>query len=174
MIYQNKTSPKISPGVNFGVKIYISPGLLSRKHGMLNCSYSIWQDINATSFCSCKLPWRNDECILLPCFHAQPDILQLWTAVSSHWVYFPPISQLGVLIVYIQCNYTWDWGMHVVEYAYYVSKLRQNVGLETWIWRQIVTPQTMRNKYKWHHMPLNEPQYAYSAKTKGLIFTERA
>jgi len=23
-------------------------------------------------------------------------------------------------------------------------------------------------------MPLNEPQYAYSAKTKGLIFTERA
>ena len=28
------------------------------------------------------------------------------------------------------------------EYAYCVNKLRQNVGLETWIWRQIVTSQT--------------------------------
>jgi len=30
-------------------------------------------------------------------------------------------------------------GVRVEEYAYYVNKLRQNVGLETWIWRQIVT-----------------------------------
>ena len=33
--------------------------------------------------------------------------------------------------------------------AYYVSKLRQNVGLETWLWRQIVTSQTAHVKYKW-------------------------
>ena len=32
---------------------------------------------------------------------------------------------------------------------YYVNKLRQNVGLETWIWRQIVTSQTTHTKYKW-------------------------
>ena len=32
---------------------------------------------------------------------------------------------------------------------YYVNKLRQNVGLETWTWRQIVTSQTAHTKYKW-------------------------
>jgi len=32
---------------------------------------------------------------------------------------------------------------------YYVNKLRQNVGLETWKWRQIVTSQTAHTKYKW-------------------------
>jgi len=32
---------------------------------------------------------------------------------------------------------------------YYVNKLRQNVGLETWIWRHIVTSQTAHTKYKW-------------------------
>ena len=32
---------------------------------------------------------------------------------------------------------------------YYVNKLTQNVGLETRIWRQIVTSQTAPTKYKW-------------------------
>jgi len=40
-------------------------------------------------------------------------------------------------------------GVLVEEYANYVNKLRQNVGLEIWIWRQIVTPQTAHIKYKW-------------------------
>jgi len=39
-------------------------------------------------------------------------------------------------------------GVRVEEYAYYVNKLPQNVGLETWIWRQIVTPQRAYTKYK--------------------------
>ena len=30
-------------------------------------------------------------------------------------------------------------GVRVEEYAYYVKKHRQDVGLETWIWRQTVT-----------------------------------
>ena len=34
----------------------------------------IRQDISATSFSSCKLLWRIDECVLLPCFNVQPDI----------------------------------------------------------------------------------------------------
>ena len=33
--------------------------------------------------------------------------------------------------------------------AYYVNKLRQNVGLETGLWRQFVTSQTAHTKYKW-------------------------
>jgi len=32
---------------------------------------------------------------------------------------------------------------------YFVNKLRQNVSLETWTWRQIVTSQTAHTKYKW-------------------------
>ena len=32
---------------------------------------------------------------------------------------------------------------------YYVNKLRQNVGLETCKWREIVTSQTANTKYKW-------------------------
>jgi len=32
---------------------------------------------------------------------------------------------------------------------YYVNKLRQNVGLETWKWRQVVTSQAAQTKYKW-------------------------
>ena len=39
--------------------------------------------------------------------------------------------------------------VRVEEYAYYVNKLRQNFGLATWIWRQIVTSQTADTKYKW-------------------------
>jgi len=37
--------------------------------------------ISAAWFCSCKLLWRSDECVLLPCFNMQPDILQFWTVV---------------------------------------------------------------------------------------------
>jgi len=40
-------------------------------------------------------------------------------------------------------------GVRVEEYAYYVNKLRQNVGLKTWIWSQIVTSQRAHPKYKW-------------------------
>jgi len=39
--------------------------------------------------------------------------------------------------------------LRVEEYAYYVNKLRQNVGLDTWIWRQIVTSQRPHTANKW-------------------------
>jgi len=39
--------------------------------------------------------------------------------------------------------------MRVVEEdAYYINKLRQNVGLKKWMWLQIVTSQTAHTKYK--------------------------
>jgi len=38
--------------------------------------------------------------------------------------------------------------VRVEEDAYYANKLPQNVGLETWIWRQIVTSQRAHTKYK--------------------------
>ena len=40
-------------------------------------------------------------------------------------------------------------GVDVEKFAYYVNKLRQNVGLETWKRRQIVTSQTAHTKHKW-------------------------
>jgi len=40
-------------------------------------------------------------------------------------------------------------GVRVEDYAYHVNKLRQNVSLETWLWRQIVTSQTAHTKHKW-------------------------
>ena len=47
-------------------------------------------------------------------------------------------------------------GVDVEKCAYYVNKLRQKVGLETWIWRQIVTSQTAYTKHKWPPYALNE------------------
>jgi len=40
---------------------------------VLQSAARIRQDISAASFCSCKLLWRSDERVLLPCFNAQPD-----------------------------------------------------------------------------------------------------
>ena len=37
-------------------------------------STAIRQDIRAACFCSCKMHWCSNECILLPCFNALPDI----------------------------------------------------------------------------------------------------
>jgi len=62
----------------------------------LLCSTArIRRDINAASFCRCKLLWRNDECVgvVLPCFNAHPDIL-LWHTL----VHFAPIALPGALI----------------------------------------------------------------------------
>jgi len=39
-------------------------------------------------------------------------------------------------------------GVRVDKYDSYVNALRQNVGLETWIWRKIVTSQRPHTKWK--------------------------
>ena len=57
-------------------------------------------------------------------------------------------------------------GVDVEKYAYYVNKLRQNVGLETWMCCQIVTSQTAHTKNKW-------PPYAAEWTTPMKIFCVR-
>ena len=47
---------------------------------------------------------------------------------------------------------------------HYVNKLRQNVGLETWTWRQIVTSQTGHTKYK---CPPYDPEPEVKASRNG-------
>jgi len=52
----------------------------------------------------------------------------------------------------------------VEEYAYYLNKLRQNVSLETRIWRQNVTSQTAHTKYKWPlYATERNPPWKFSA-----------
>jgi len=59
-------------------------------------------------------------------------------------------------------------GVRVDEYAYYVNKLRQNFGLETGIWRQILTSQTVRTKYKWPPYATEwNPPWKFSAYATG-------
>ena len=55
-------------------------------------------------------------------------------------------------------------GVNVEKYAYYVNKLRQNVGLETCKWRQIVTSQQRTPNANAHHVTLNQtPPWKFSA-----------
>ena len=66
------------------------------------------QDSSAASFFRSKLLWGIDQCVVLPCFNAQPDIFAVMTCCVVALSAFPPIPQLGALMVYIQCNGTHD------------------------------------------------------------------
>jgi len=57
-------------------------------------------------------------------------------------------------------------GVRVEEHAYRVNKFSENVGLETWMWRQIVTSQTAHTKCKW-------PPYAIEWNAPMKIFCVR-
>ena len=120
----------------------------SRTFSMLDCSYSA-RHYSAVSFYSCKLRWRIDECVLLSCFNAQPDIF----AVMNCSVAALNLFSSDILTWSVDSLYSVQWhkirGLDVEEYAYYVNKLRQKVGFETWIWRQKVTSQTAHTKHKW-------------------------
>jgi len=55
----------------------------SSRTPMLDCA-RIQRDMSAAWFCSCKLLWCSDECVLIPCFILTGSLmifLQLWTAV---------------------------------------------------------------------------------------------
>jgi len=63
-------------------------------------------------------------------------------------------------------------GVDVEKYAYYVNKLLQNVGLETLLWRQIVTSQTVHTEYKWppHVTAWNPPMKIFCVRhCSGII-----
>ena len=64
-------------------------------------------------------------------------------------------------------------GVRVDEYAYYVKKLRQNVSLETWIWRHIVTSHTAYTKYRWppYATEWKHPPWEISAYATAVIYS---
>jgi len=98
----------------------------------------IRQDISAAAawFCNCKLLSRSDERVLLPCFNAQPDIFAVMNCCVVALSLFSSDILTWSADSYIQCSDTYN-------------ELRQNVDLETCIWRQIVTSQTAHTKCKW-------------------------
>ena len=65
------------------------------------------------------------------------------------------------------------WVVRVEEYAYCVNKFREIVGLDTWIWRQIVASQTAHTKYKWppYAFEWNPPSWKFSAYALALVHT---
>jgi len=108
----------------------------------------IRQDISVASFCSCKLLWRINECVLLPCFNTQSDIFAVMNyCVVLLCLFFS--DSLTWRADNLYCNDTTIRGVDIEKDACYVNKLRQNVGLETWKWCQIVTSQRAHTKYKW-------------------------
>ena len=133
------------------------PGCASASPAHFLCSTArIRQNIGTASVCSCKLLWRSDECVSLPCFNAQPHIFAVMNccvvAFSS-----------DILTWSADCSYSVQWhinyckhklthklrGVRVEDNAYYVKKHRQNFGLVTWTWCQILTSQIADTKYKW-------------------------
>ena len=115
------------------------------------------EDISAASSCSGKLLWRIDERVFLSNFNVQPDIFAVMNCC---------ILALGV---YYTDSLTWSANslyslfsamthrirrVDVEKYAYYVNTLRRNVGLEIWLWRQLVTskqrtPNTNTTTCRW-------------------------
>ena len=118
------------------------------------CSIArIRQDLSTASFCSGKLLRRSDEYVLLLCFNAQPDIFSVMNCCVVALSLFSSDIPTWSANSFIFSTMTYKTRRECVEeYAYYVNKLRQNVGLEAWIGRQIGTSQTAHTKYKW---PLN-------------------
>jgi len=57
------------------------------------------------------------------------------------------------------------WAVCVDECAYYVNELHQNVGLETWIWRQIATSQSAHIKCKWQPYATEWKKHEYFLRT---------
>ena len=64
--------------------------------------------------------------------------------------------------------------MRVEEYVYYVNKRRQNVGLETWLWRQIVTSQRQLTTNKWPpYATERNPPWKFSAYATVIAYLSK-
>jgi len=120
---------------------------------MLHCSYST--RVSAAWFWSCKLPWRGDECVSLPCY-AQSDIF----AIMSCCVAELSLFSSDVLTWSADSLYSVQWHINqrevrVEEHVSCVNQFRENVGLETWIWRQSWRHKQRTPNTNDHHIPLN-------------------
>jgi len=154
-----------NPGVYFSKIRSCKPVCAPASPAAHLCSTArIWRDINPASFCSCKLLWRSDECVLLPFFNTQRKFCSyelLCRSIESNFLPYPNLERNRFSVMKHKIR-----GVRAKEYVYYVNKLRHNVGLETWIWLQIVTSQRPHTRNKW-------PPYAteWNPHTKILYIT---
>jgi len=119
----------VKPHTSFALLLVFDKTLAQPHFAVLNCSDAVMSVFyspvltRSLYFCSYELLRRSVEFILY---------ILTWGADSLYSVQWHKIR-----------------GVRVEEYAYYVNKLRQNVDLETWIWRQIVTSQRVHTTKKW-------------------------
>jgi len=90
-----------NPGVYFSKIRSWKPGCAPASPAAHLCSTALirW-DINAASFCSCKLLWRSDECVLLPFFNTQRKFCSnelLCCSIEFNFLPYPDLErwQLG-------------------------------------------------------------------------------
>jgi len=104
--------------------------------------------------------------VFLSCFNVQPNIFVVMkccvVALSLFYLRYPNLESWSLIFSSTTHELR---GARVEEYANYVNKLRQNVGLKTWLWRKIVTSQTANTKYKWppYATDRNPPPWKFSA-----------
>jgi len=82
------------------------------------------RDIRAASFCSCKLLWRSDECVLLPFFNTQPNFCSyelLCRSIEFIFLQYPNLERWWFILSAMTHKIR---GERVEEYAYYGNKLR--------------------------------------------------
>jgi len=79
------------------------------------------------------LLWRIDECVLLPCFNAQPEIFAVVNCCMVALGVFYSVSltwRANSLYLLFSAMTRKKRRVDVEKYGYYVNKLRQSIGLE--------------------------------------------
>ena len=113
-------------------------------------------------------------CVLHPCFNAQPDNFAVMNCCvvtlslfSSDILTWSPDSLFSAMKPIIR-------RVHVDQYCVLCQTLRQNVALETWIWRQIVTSLKAHTKDKWPPYATEwTPPWKFSACATGCAKRKR-
>ena len=97
-----------NPVVQYNKIRSCKPGCAPASPAAHRCSTArIRRDISAASFCSCKLLWRSDGCVLLSFFNTQPKFCSyevLRRSIEFIFLRYPHLERN--LIVDIQCNDT--------------------------------------------------------------------
>jgi len=118
----------------------------------------IRKDISAAwYFCSCKFLWRNDECVLLPCFNAQPDIF----AVMNCCFVALSVFSSDILTCSADSLYSVQWRIHLGECVETNMHIISTNFAKTLVWKQEYDVKFWRHKQcapntNDHQMPLNE------------------
>ena len=132
------------------------------------------QDISAALFCSCKLLWRCDDCVLLHCFNAHLDIF----AVMNCCVEALSVFSSDMLTWSADSLYSVQWHklreVRVDEHSYYVINFakmlvwKHEYDVKLWRHKQL-TPNENDRICHWMK-PLPWKFSAYATVGSGIVF----